>query len=557
MMRCKIDPHILRYIEMVERGEHAFCKEQKLLAAFVRRVFETEEVYTDSEQLEKYLTLAKYFPYEQVFPWEAFCLGLHMCTYRKSDGRPRFPDLFMMLGRGAGKDGYIALTSFGAISPYHAVHQYDVDICANSEDQAMQPFTDCWNVLEDPRYTSKLKRHFYWNREMIQCVKTGSKLKYRTNNPKGKDGLRTGMAVFNEIHQYADYANINVFTTGLGKKPHPRRLYATTNGNVRGGPLDDYVSFSAEVLAGAVPDGGWLPFICKLDSREEIDDERNWPKANPSLPYRPDLMEEMRKEYRDWKINPNNTTSFVVKRMNLVEGNPEVEVTSWDNILAACDALPPDLEGREAILGMDFALIDDLLSVGLRIPYNGRIVWITHSWLCLHSKDFHRLKIPYQEWADKGLLTLVDAPEIDVEAVAEWIEEHYLSRYHVKMLCIDKFRWQLVLRAMGRRGFTFENKNVQFVRPNDQALVVPVIASAFTNGLFIWGDNPLMRWAANNTKLESVGINKSRGNYTYGKIEEKSRKTDPFMALVAACVGAIGEAEETASLVGLPDVVTY
>jgi phage terminase large subunit-like protein len=556
-MTCKINPHILRYIEMAEHGEQAFCKEQKLLAAFVRRVLETEDVYTDDTQLDKYLGLARYFPFEQVFPWEAFCLGLHMCTYRRSDGRPRFPDLFMMIGRGAGKDGYIALTGYAAISPYHGVKQYDVDICANSEEQAMQPFKDCWDVLEDVRYTAKLKRHFYWNRELIQCVKTGSRLKYRTNNPKGKDGLRSGMVVFNEIHQYPDYANINVFTTGLGKKPHPRRLYATTNGEVRDGPLDDMVALSLSVLEGKAPDLGLLPFICRLDSRAEIDDERCWMKANPSLPYLPDLLEEIRKEYREWKQSPNNTTSFVVKRMNLIEGRADLEVTPWENILAACDPLPDDLMGREGILGIDFALIDDMLSVGLRIPYGGRIVWITHSWLCLQSKDLSRLKIPWREWAEKGLLTLVNAPEIDVEAVAEWIDEHYLGRYHVKMLCIDKFRWPLLLRVMGRRGFSFENGNVKFVRPSDQAMVVPVIASAFTNRLFLWGDNPLMRWATNNVKLVSEGVNKSRGNYTYGKIEEKSRKTDPFMALVAACVGAVGEAEQAGSLVDMPGVMTY
>ena len=559
MSNCKINPHILTYIEMVEHGEYAFCKEQKLLVAFVRRIFETEDVYTDDVQLERYLGLARYFPYERVFPWEEFCLALHMCTYKTSDNRPRFPDLFLLIGRGAGKDGYLALEGLAGISPYNEVRQYDVDICANSEEQAKQPFTDCWNVLEDPRYMGKLKKFFYWNMEMIQCVKTGSKLKYRTNNPKGKDGLRTGMAVFNEIHQYLNYDNINVFTTGLGKKPHPRRTYATTNGDVRDGPLDDYVSFSLDVLNGKVEDSGWLPFICRLDARAEVDNEYNWAKANPSLPYRPDLMDEIRKEYRDWKISPNNATSFIVKRMNLVEGRRDLEVTSWDNILASCDPIPDDLDGRTGLLGMDYAMIDDLLSVGVRIPYYGRIVWITHSWLCLNSRDLSRLKIPYREWADKGYLTLVDKKEIDLDEVVAWIEEHYVRRFNLTHLCIDRHRWPLVLNKMRPLGFSEENKNVVFARPLNQGMVVPVIASAFTNHKFMWGDNPLMRWAVNNTKLESVGINKTRGNYTYGKIEEKSRKTDPFMALVATCVGALenGDEEDIVSISDLPDVMTY
>ena len=103
----------------------------------------------------------------------------------------------------------------------------------------------------------KLSKHFYWNKEQIVNLKTRSILKYRTNSPKSKDGMRSGKVDFDEVHEYEDYANIDVFTTGLGKKRHPRRSYITTNGNVRGGVLDDYLAKSGEILKGAVSDGGF------------------------------------------------------------------------------------------------------------------------------------------------------------------------------------------------------------------------------------------------------------------------------------------------------------
>lgn len=138
-------------------------------------------------------------------------------------------------------------------------------------------------------------------------------------------------------------------------------------------------------------------------------------------------------------------------------------------------------------------------------------------------------------------MTLVNDAEINPEVVVDWIEENIMAKYTITMLCIDKFRWPLLLKAIARLRFSFENKNVKFVRPSDQAMVVPVLQSAFTNRLIVWGDNPLMRWAANNTKLVSEGINKSRGNYTFGKIEPKSRKNDPFMALVGFMTVMDGE----------------
>ena len=133
----------------------------------------------------------------------------------------------------------------------------------------------------------KLKKFFSWTKEKVVSKNTKSTMKGETNSPKGKDGLRSGICIFNEIHQYEDYKNINVFTTGLGKKKHPRRSYYTTNGDVREGPLDDLLATSEEILKENAPDNGLLPFICKLNKKEDVHDEKNWPAANPSLPYLP------------------------------------------------------------------------------------------------------------------------------------------------------------------------------------------------------------------------------------------------------------------------------
>ena len=93
--------------------------------------------------------------------------------------------------------------------------------------------------------------------------------------------------------------------------------------------------------------------------------------------------------------------------------------------------------------------------------------------------------------------------------------------------------------------------------------VATVIDSCFANDYFAWGDNPVLRWATNNTKMIPYGRNPGKkddadiGNFVYGKIEAKSRKTDPFMALVASMTieDMIPYAQNTA----VPDigVITY
>lgn len=66
--------------------------------------------------------------------------------------------------------------------------------------------------------------------------------------------------------------------------------------------------------------------------------------------------------------------------------------------------------------------------------------------------------------------------------------------------------------------------------------VVPVIDSCFVNEYFVWGDNRLLRSAVNNTKVIKSGrtAGTDTGNRYYGKICSRSRKNDPWMAVVHA-----------------------
>lgn len=542
--------YIKEYLDIIDNEVFPMCKEQKLLSKFIKNIFDNEKLIIDEEKVEKYFSYQKYFPFN-LFPWEKFLFVLHNCVF-KENGLPRFADLFILVGRGSGKNAYLAYEDFCLITPTHGIKNYDIDISANSEDQAKTTFNDIYNILEDPKYTKKMKRNFYWNKEEIINLKTKSKIKFRTNNPKGKDGLRSGKVDFDEIHAYQNWANINVFTTGLGKKDNPRRTYITTNGDVRDGPLDNLLEKAIMILKGEVEDNGFLPFICKLDEEKEVDNPDNWAKANPSLPYRPSLMEQMKKEYADYKINPYVNNAFMTKRMNIPKGSKDIEVTSWENILSTNKDIP-NLEGASCTIGIDYTKVNDMMSVGLLFLKGGIYYWASHSWFCTNSRDKDRIKAPLEEWSEQGLLTIVDDIEINPDMATEWIQEQ-LIKYNFVKLGVDNFRLALLSKSMKNIGIDVTNKEqVKIIRPSDIMKIVPVIDSLFNNHQIVWGDNPLMRWFTNNTKL----TDKNLGNYVYDKIEPKSRKTDGFMAFVHAMIAAqdVLEDEDNNELFFMPPII--
>lgn len=533
-MSCNLPPEVSRYLESVETDTPRACPEQHALAAYIRRCFETEDIRVDTEQLARYLGLVKYFPFERLFPWEEFLLALWDCTYRP-DGTPRWKTLLCMVGRGAGKDGFIAFDGACSISPYNPVSHYNVDICANNEEQAVTPVKDLAEVLESPRYEAKLKRHYYHTKELIQGRKNKGVMKGRTNNPKGRDGMRSGKVVFNEVHAFENYDNIKVFITGQGKVAQPRVGIFTSNGEVSDGPLDDYLARGRRILFEGEADNGFLPFICCLGSRGQVHDPENWYMANPSLFYLPHLRQEIEDEYREWVEHPEQNGDFLTKRMGLRAGQKEISVTDYEKVKATNRPLP-DLTGWSCTVGLDYAELSDWASVNYHFRRGPERFDINHTWICAKSKTLPRVKAPWRDWAARQLVTVVDDVSIHPDLLAADIQA-MARRYNVRMLAMDHYRWTLVSESLKKIGFDAADKRrVKLVRPSDIMMVDPVIQECFDRGYFCWGDQPHLRWAVNNTKRvrSSKKMGVDTGNFIYAKIEGKSRKTDPFMALVAS-----------------------
>lgn len=535
-MSCKVTAEVQNYITLVESGPHRCCKEQHSLVSYIQKVFESEELYVDEEQLRHYLSLEKYFPFKKLFPWQKFLIALWDCTY-KSDGTPRWKTLFCMLGRGAGKDGTIAFDAFAAVSPYNPVGHYDVDICANNEEQAMRPVLDIIETLEMPGTETKLNKFYYHTKEVVQGRRNKGCIKGRTNNPKGRDGMRSGKTIFNEVHAYQNYDNIKVFITGQGKVAQPRVGIFTSNGEVNDGPLDDYLARGRRILFEGEPDNGFLPFICCLESKEQVHDPANWYMANPSLAYMPHLLQEIEDEYRDWCDHPEQNADFLTKRMGIRAGFKEISVTDYEKVLATKKELP-DLTGRACTVGIDYAELSDWAAVNLHFRIGNERYDINHAWLCSKSKTLPRVKAPWRKWAQEGHVTVVEDVSIHPDLLAQYIADA-AKKYNIRMLALDHYRWTLISESLRKIGFDAADKTrVKLVRPSDIMQVEPVIQECFDRELFHWGDNPCLRWAVNNTKRvrSSRAAGVDTGNFIYAKIEALSRKTDPWMALVSSMV---------------------
>lgn len=528
------------YIAELRSGRTPASREMLLACDLVERKLDDPDVFIDAEKTEKAKELIERYFQMTLFEWELFVLALVHCYYKSSD-TVVFSEYLIMMGRGNGKNGFISGLVWYLSSKAHGIKGYNVDIVANSEDQAKTSFMDVYNVLE--RTKQKSRKFFKWTLEKILNTDTGSYIMYNTSSAKTKDGKRSACLVFDEIHEYENSDRIKVFRSGFGKVKHTREFYITTNGYCREGVLDEKLRIAHDVLNGVIPESRMCPLLYKLDRDEEVDDKSTWVKANPSLPHLPVLMQELEKNYLEKGYDQEIYLDFMTKRFNLPRSNRELSVTEYDNIAATNKPLEIR-PGASCTVGIDFAEFSDWAAVNFHFRDGQKRLDLNHAWICRDSSTLGRIKAPWQKWVDQGLCTFVEDVSISPDAIAEYIAT--LGRqYVIRMLAMDNFRWAAMSEALRKIGFDAnDKKRVKLIRPSDIMRVDPVIQLCFAKDLFVWGDNPCLRWATNNTKRvrSSQRVGCDTGNFIYAKIEAKSRKTDPFMALVASmtCEDVLG-----------------
>ena len=519
-------PYIDGYIDSVRSGVILASEDIKLAMDYIEFKLDNPDVFIDHKKIKKAVELIeRYFEFK-LLDWELFVLALIHCYYKSAD-MVVFDEMLIEMGRGNGKNGFISGLSWYLATHYHGVKGYNVDIIANSEDQAKTSFNDVYDVLE--RTWEKSKKFFYKTKQEIINLKTNSYIKYNTSNAKTKDGKRSACLIFDEIHEYEDWEMIKVFTSGFGKKKHSRTFYITTNGYVRGGVLDEQLDLAKRVLSGEIKDIGFLPLLYKLDNKEEAKDPKNWVKANPSLPYFPELKKELDKVFVKMQYQSHLAIDFMTKRMNMPAQDNFVVVAPWEKILATNQPIPYDkLEGLQCIGALDYARTTDFASCGLLFKYKGKRYWIEHTFVChLALKVESRpIKFPVQEMVDKGLITVINRPNISVEDISGWFLEQ-AKKYHIIDIGCDSYRVSLLQSEFTKKGLPLTEVRSG---PITHAKVAPLVEQVFAEETLIFGDNPTMRWYTNNTCIEID----AKGNTTYLKIEPKTRKTDGFFALIHA-----------------------
>lgn len=323
-----------------------------------------------------------------------------------------------------------------------------------------------------------------------------------------KHGKNPSAVILDELHAWKarEEELYNALTTGSGARRQPLELIITTAGFDKTSLCYRQYEYAKKVQSGLVEDSKFLPQIYEIPDDKDWKDEANWHLSNPGLDHivsREYLREEAQKainipgEENKWRRLFGNQWTSQESRV--------IPMDRWD----ACEKPPSDeeLEGEICYGGLDLSGGGgDVTAFVLVFPRpEGRFALKPYFWLpkAALTRQNNKETVPYQLWANQGLITLTEGDTVDYSFVRRKINE-LGELYRIRQIAADKFMAAQMLQNLIEDGFDM---------------------IAFGNG-FGWWSMPFKEFI--NTIIE-------------GRLQHGSH---PIMNFMADCVTAISDVDE-------------
>lgn len=477
----------------------------------------------------------------RLLPWQCFVEGNLYGWVDRETGLRRFREALIIMGRGNGKSTMVAgNATYGACKD--GERGADIYLLANSKEQAGNVFEECRKqIASSPTLSSRFRPL----RDGVYYDAMQATIKSRSSDSHKLDGLNPHLAIFDEIHEYKEFKLINVIRRGMKKRRQPLTIYITTMGTVLDGALTQLYHLFSDALEDGVLQAEvadrMFTFICELDPEDDIDDESNWIKANPSLGTLLHI-EDLREDWQRSKLTPAEKADFITKQLDVAVDSSEAAYLPMEIINRNRDIIRlEDVAGRAFYGGYDLSSREDFTAACLLTRLDDRRWFVLHhSWTTKRKAELDNEKIDYYSYAMQGILDICDGEYIRQETVLQWFRK-MAETYEITCIGYDPANAQWLNQALEADGFA-----TKVVRQGPITLNDPMksFREAMIDGMIVTNDDPLLRWYMHNVKLRNNYADREKENWMPTKTN-RYRKIDGFMALIDAwCVAQEYEAPQ-------------
>lgn len=489
----------------------------------------------------------------RLMAWQQFVLAVAY-GWKRLDGTRKHRRLYIEIAKKNGKTGLAA-----ALALFHLIADGEltarVFVAATALKQARECFMEAVAMRDkSPELSAVINK--YGNSPVLSlyAAETNSRLSPMTRGSDSQDGAIVSAAILDELHRWKTTDSLwSILRYGGDTRRQPMLVCITTAGASAGKSSlcwgeHEYVQ---RILDGVIEDDEVAGFIFSLDPGDDIKDEANWIKANPSLGAILPLS-ALQNQYREALGKPTAMGEYKRYRLNVWTdevSDPAIEIESWDACCVEDIANHPDpkrlraeliasLAGRTCFGGVDLAPKLDTSALVLVFPPQGEdSKWSVIEWFWCPEENITdrvaRDKVPYDVWAEGGFIVATEGNLTDVRYIAEQITE-LSGLFDFKEIAYDDAWSQELIRMLGESGFdmrklvSYPQSHIRMNAPC-QELERKILRREFAHG-----NNPVMRWQMSNLRWNT----QKHTGFIKPARDRKREKIDGCAALIMALARA-------------------
>lgn len=404
-------------------------------------------------------------PFE-LLPWHKFVVG-SLFGWRKTSGRMRFRAAWLETGKGQAKSplmGAIGLYLLG----YYGISRAEIYAIGQDRRTANVLFRDAVAMCRAPipggDETDTLEergevviRGELDNAWKIEHPDSGSIFQVLANG-ETVSGPRPVAVLADEIHEFKSNFSIETWRRAITKMPGDAIMLLGTNTPASTQIVGtEYSEFFQKVAKGEIADDEAFAFIARVDTadRETIFDRPEvWGKALPALGVTFPL------ENIVGEVNTAKqllSTALSTKRLyfGIPIGSTEFWIAeeAWAAVQGKVDEAA--LKGQPCWLGLDLSKKNDLTALTVAWLDEANHLWVkTWYWTTKDGlADRSRADMtPYDQWAEKGLISAVPGAVIDKTFVAAEVQR-ICNEHDVQFMAFDPAGMADFMAACEQIGF--------------------------------------------------------------------------------------------------------
>lgn len=441
------------------------------------------------------------------------------------DGLRRYKETFFLVARKNGKSSLLSgIMLYMLIADSEGGAQ--VVSAATKKEQAAIVFNECLNMVSQ---SEALRTHLKKRKIDLYFPSTFSTMTALSSDSNTLDGLNLHCAVVDELHAVKDRNLYEVLKQGMSARRQPLLVMITTAGTVRENIFDDMYEYASNVCDGAIADDRFLPILYELDERQEWVEPTAWIKANPSIG-KIKKLEDIEEKVERAKANPKDLSGILTKDFNIRETTTGSWLT-YEAIENNAKFTMDDIKDSYAIGGVDLSSTTDLSCATLLIMKADGSKYAIQQYFLPAENIEQRVKedkIPYDKWANNGLVTLCEGNKVNYSDVTAWFETMY-HEYGIRPLWVGYDNWNSTYwtEEMINHGY-----NMQMVRMGAITLSQPMkeLAADLAAKNINYNNNPLLKWCLTNTGIKTD----DNGNIRPIKGQSRTQRIDGAVSLLIA-----------------------